>query len=112
MSVRVHVTKNRLPGLELRLSDRVRGVTRFTAERVVEEAKSRAPVRTGTLRDSIRVRRVNQYRNDVVVGAPYGQFVEFGTSRMAAQPFFIPAAESVRDEFIKLAREALRTVVR
>ncbi|MBF6592648.1 MAG: hypothetical protein IVW57_19230, partial [Ktedonobacterales bacterium] len=32
----------------------------------------------------------------VAVGAAYGQDVEFGTSKMAAKPFLIPAAEAVR----------------
>lgn len=35
----------------------------------------------------------------VVVGATYGVFVEYGTSRMSAQPFFHPAVESMRSVF-------------
>lgn len=32
----------------------------------------------------------------VVVGVTYGEYLELGTSRMAAQPFMTPAAEAVR----------------
>jgi HK97 gp10 family phage protein len=35
----------------------------------------------------------------VAVGAAYAIYVEYGTSRMAAQPFLIPAAEAVRPVF-------------
>lgn len=36
----------------------------------------------------------------VAVGADYGLYVEMGTSKMAAQPYLIPAAEFVRPVFL------------
>ena len=36
----------------------------------------------------------------VAVGASYGLFVEYGTSKMAARPFLIPAAEKVQPAFL------------
>lgn len=37
----------------------------------------------------------------VAVGANYGWFLEFGTSRMSPHPYFTPAVEYVRPEFEK-----------
>lgn len=104
--IRTRVT-NKIPQLRLNVSDGARGVARFGAEEVVKEARLRALVRTGFLRNSIKMSVVNQYRADAIVEALYGPFVEFGTSRMASHPFFIPAAEAVRDDFLKQARRAL-----
>jgi HK97 gp10 family phage protein len=36
----------------------------------------------------------------VAVGANYGIYVEYGTSRMAAQPYLTPAADAVRPGFL------------
>jgi len=55
------------------------------AGRLAEEMRERAPVRTGRLRDSIRVVRVGQVR---LVGptVPYALFVEFGTHPHIIRP--------------------------
>lgn len=43
----------------------------------------------------------------VGVGANYGAYVEFGTARMAAQPYLFPAARHVmRTEFEQIVSEA------
>src|SRR5262245_30818953 len=58
---------------------------------IVSEAKSLAPARTGFLRDSIHAEEMEEPGKTlvapVVADAPYAVYVEFGTSRMAAQPF-------------------------
>lgn len=69
-------------------------------------AKSRAPVDTGTLKNSIQATRVGDAHWRVVVGADYGMYVEWGTVHMAAQPFFQPAIQAVTPTFLR----ALRTV--
>ena len=75
------------------------------AERIVNDAKSRCPVRTGKLRNSIRAVDIADgaayqisadARNDV--GIPYGQFVEF--SPKINKPFLYPAID-VNIKFIK-----------
>lgn len=52
---------------------------------------------------------------NVVSEAEYSSFVEFGTVHMDAQPFFLPAYESARrqylDEVAQLVNEELRSVV-
>lgn len=46
----------------------------------------------------------------VSVGAKYGSYVEFGTSKMKAQPFLFPAARTVmRQDFPRLETRALQS---
>ena len=64
---------------------------------IEERAKEIVPVDTGALQESIHVEKGDQlgeYR--VVASEPYAAFVEFGTSKMAAQPYLIPAWRQVR----------------
>lgn len=66
------------------------------ARKIAEEARRRAPVDTGELRDSIAA-----HDNEVIVGAEHGIYNEFGTYKMAPQPFFLPAIEAVAPEFFQ-----------
>lgn len=61
-----------------------------------DEAKDLVPVRTGTLRDAIYATRGPEDKRGVIVGvngkkAPYAKYVEKGTSRTPAHPYFRPA---------------------
>jgi hypothetical protein len=50
-----------------------------------ENIQAEAPVRTGFLRDSIET----NYKEGIVVAlAPYASYVNYGTYKMAANPFF------------------------
>jgi HK97 gp10 family phage protein len=62
-----------------------------TAEEIGKEAQANAPVRTGELRDSLKVEHLENVSH-VGFTAEHGIYVELGTARMAAQPFLIPAA--------------------
>ena len=56
-------------------------------------AKARAAVDTGFMRDNITLETLgNGFR--AVAEAPYSGYVEYGTRKMAAQPFMIPATEA------------------
>lgn len=99
------------------LSPRVRRATeQAVAEsgRAMERGMKRlAPVDTGTLRDSIR----HRVEGTTVTAGPgrevnYAIFVEFGTSRMAAQPYVRPVAEAERHLFPERVRLAVRGAVR
>jgi len=46
----------------------------------------------------------------VAVGAEYGAYVEFGTSRMEAQPYLFPAARTVMESEYKRYEAQARTV--
>ncbi len=73
-----------------------------TADQIVDTAQSIVPVRTGALRDSIHAEPTGDpdaWR--VIAGSDdveYAPFVEYGTSRMAAQPFLTPAVEQHRGD--------------
>lgn len=60
------------------------------------QAKMNAPVDTGALRNSIAASKNDELSWQVAVGVNYGAFVEYGTTRMAAQPFLTPAVEAVK----------------
>lgn len=76
---------------------------------VTQRARALVPVDTGALKaaiDSTRVVSGLQGRVGISgSGASYWRFVEFGTRKMQAQPFFRPAAEQERAAFIQRMRE-------
>jgi HK97 gp10 family phage protein len=91
----------------------VQDLAKETAVRVAERAKEIVPVRTGHLLESIDAvfdEDVEDPDSDgsprafepvqVVADTPYASFVEFGTSKMAAQPFLGPAAEELEPDFL------------
>jgi len=80
------------------VEDKVNAVLKIAAFAVERKGKEKSPVDTGANRDSIFVAEV-----DDIGGAPayrvgptteYGPFLEFGTSKMIARPYMIPALES------------------
>lgn len=60
---------------------------------IAVEAENNCPVDTGFLRSTVFVTKNG---NEVEVGfeAPYASYVEFGTYKMAAQPFLRPALDN------------------
>lgn len=77
------------------VEDKVDSRMRGLGEGMVEDARSFVPVDTGQLRDSIgytynvKTKRLNLYADKY-----YALFVEYGTSRMKAQPFLRPALQN------------------
>ena len=91
----------------------VQELAQETAIRIAERAKEIVPVRTGHLLDSISAvfgEDIEDPDSDgsprafepvqVVADTPYASFVEFGTSKMAAQPFLGPATEELEPGFL------------
>ena len=68
---------------------------RKTGLDVVNLAKQKAPVDTGTLRGSIGMDVLGPAHVQVGPGVHYAPFLEYGTSRMSARPFMGPAADAV-----------------
>lgn len=79
---------------------------------VKDQAKVLCPVDTGDLRKSIDHEVVNN--NGEITGyvfcdntVDYASYVEFGTSKMAAQPFMTPALEENKDIVRDIIKQAL-----
>lgn len=64
-------------------------------------AKQRAPVDTSRLKNSIQAVKISAQHWRVTVGMEYGLYVEFGTARSPAQPYWTPAVNLVIPEFRK-----------
>ncbi len=75
---------------------------------VERDAKKNAPIDTGRLRNSITHRletETGQIIGIVGTNVEYASFQEFGTSKMAAQPFLFPALEANRDKIKDTLKE-------
>lgn len=72
------------------------------AQDITDDAKRLCPVNTGRLRDSIHVETVDDGTREIVAGSDeidYASYVEFGTTRMRAQPYLRPAALKKRRKY-------------
>jgi HK97 gp10 family phage protein len=66
------------------------------ADEVARIGKMLAPFRTGRLKDSIHVVKHGGLLAEVSTGTRYAEYVEYGTSKMAPEPFMRPAADLVQ----------------
>ena len=100
----------RLGNLRDRLELAVFGVLMDSAGVLTEEAKAYAPIHTGNLRRSIQITEANKPEMKIVVSAqaPYSGFVEWGSSKMAAQPFMQPAASHAAAELPRRVADKIR----
>jgi HK97 gp10 family phage protein len=89
--------------------DAVSEIVDTWAERVEGTAKTEVPIRTGNLGSAIESRTTATSAEVGVweADAYYVQFIEFGTSSMAAQPFLGPAFEQHRGDVTGIAEEAV-----
>ena len=87
-------------GLDLILRDMKKNKAQALEEigaRVERRAKELVPVDTGFLRSSIN----HQVAGNVLhinADADYASFIEFGTMRMTAQPYLLPAVREVQPQ--------------
>lgn len=71
-----------------------RAVVAKTAADIERDAKNRAPVDTGALRNSISHSITGGGMSaDIGPTVSYAPYLEYGTSRMAPQPYMMPAAD-------------------
>tara|TARA_R110000796_G_scaffold149826_1_gene266640 strand:- start:350 stop:781 length:432 start_codon:yes stop_codon:yes gene_type:complete len=61
-------------------------VTRETAKEIELDAKQKAPVNLGKLRQGINVVKVNEYLYKVVARERYSAYMEFGTGGLVSVP--------------------------
>lgn len=99
ISVKVDLTKNSFPGMGGRLRAGLQAAIVKAAHDVEAQAKARAAVDTGAMRNSITTQATGDLSAEVTTGVDYAKFVEYGTSRMSAQPFMHPAADAAKPGF-------------
>lgn len=106
---------------EGRIEKETRDILRRAGARVRRKQRATVPKRTGTLMRSITMRsRGTRWVRVVEVGPQwsrttkgqkvnthYGFFIEFGTSRMAAQPFVAPSLDGEAEALARDLNEAL-----
>ncbi len=88
--------------------ERVQQVLKNGAVDIAERARELVPLRTGHLLASIRADLGDVEDSEeafdpvqVIADTPYASFVEFGTSRMEAEPFLGPAVEEIEPEVLE-----------
>lgn len=108
MAGSVRLDDARLRAIRANLAPRAAQIVAGTAFEIEALAKVKAAVDTGAMRNSIQAAAVALLTWRVAVGVAYARFVEFGTSRMKAQPFLIPAVEQLRAKFISRMAELFK----
>lgn len=101
----IRITQNDFPKIIAGLNDKAEAIVAKTALDLEGHAKSRAPVDTGTLKNSIQATKIGPAHWRVVVGVDYGMYVEWGTANMAAQPYFQPAILAVTPAFLSAMKK-------
>lgn len=79
---------------------------------VERDAKIKAPVDTGLMRSTITHSLGNEGTNnpyaEVISPTEYSKYVEFGTSKQAAQPFLYPALVENKSKILKELAKAFK----
>ena len=87
----------------IRMRDSAELLTRHNAQQAAERARQLVPVDSGELKSSISAEE-----GSVTATAPHAAMVEYGTSRMAARPYMLPAARAQAETFFREAREVIK----
>ena len=102
------IVQNDFPKIISGMEAKAEAIVAKTALDLEAHAKSRAPVDTGTLKNSIQATKIGPAHWRVVVGVEYGMYVEWGTANMGAQPFLQPAILAVTPSFLQALRKVTR----
>lgn len=97
--------KSRIPDIVARSEAGAAAAVERAGLRVEAGAKARARVRTGFMRGEIQWHSHGPFEGEVIAGADYTIYNEYGTRYMSAQPMFVPAAEDAREAFVREIRE-------
>jgi len=96
--------RSQLPEVQTLVMEGVAAGIKKVAFDIEAQAKQRAPVDTGFLRSAIEAEMIGPQEATVTSYASYSVYQEFGTYKMSAQPYMIPAVEAVApvaNEFFK-----------
>lgn len=99
MSVHTTLDLKGLHEVQRSVAEKVAAELNSAAQSMESLAKQLAPVDTGFMRDHVsqtKTADANDLSAVVESAADYSLYVEYGTVKMDAQPFFTPAFESAR----------------
>lgn len=116
--------ENKLSNLDEKLSKALAEALDEISKKIRDDAKSFAPVDTGSLRKSIRTEKKGNLEASIIAGGgglvnprtgrevDYAGYVEYGTSRMSPQPYMQPALEKNMNEILQIVKEKILEVFR
>lgn len=104
MATSTVVVRSFIPQIQAGAHAKAAAVTAKAAFDIEAQAKTRAAVDTGYMRNAINTQGAN-LEYEVHSPAEYSVYVEFGTRRAPAQPFMIPALELVRPVYMAAMKE-------
>lgn len=87
------------------------GVVAHSSANIRFDAKHIVPVDTGYLRENINyeiMQRKNRIIGETAANTDYAIYVEFGTSKMRAQPFMEPAFRQEVPKFISAVEKVMQ----
>lgn len=100
VAVRVRVKRDFVNGgtrnMVLTVQNNAESLAYHYAQRVEASAKRRVHVITGNLKRSIHRVRLARYKHEVVVGAYYGVYENYGTRYRPPHPFWDPAIRDAK----------------
>lgn len=109
---------SRLQQIGANISKLENNALKDAAELVLDDAKANAPIRTGKLKEGLKISGVKNRDGTkyVLVGIDkadnsnifYGKFIEFGTSNMSPRPFLEPAYEKNKTEILERIKSTLK----
>jgi HK97 gp10 family phage protein len=105
--ITARLTVDKFPELSQKAHEQIRQVLRKAAFDVEAHAKKVVPVDTGNLRNSIQSSFPDEFVAVVGTHVEYAPYVEFGTYKMAARPYLMPAVEKVRPGFTAAMKRIL-----
>jgi len=97
----IEIVYDKFPKLAAALPEAVREIVQETILGIETTAKIRCPVDTGALRASIQSEMTGETSGQVGTNIEYSVYVEWGTTKMAAQPYMTPAAEGERRHYMR-----------
>ena len=108
--MRIDITyDNGLSKIAESLSENIGEIIASGAQRVCESAKAVCPVDTGALRESISV-ECSGNRAEISANTDYASYVEFGTSKMAPQPYLVPSLIEQSDSVLEAMAQAIEGI--
>lgn len=110
LNVEVTITHDRFPEIIAKLPNLAHDMVAKAASDVEARSKQICPVRTGALKNSINTEFLEPALASVGPNMDYSIYVEYGTYKMAAQPYMRPAADVVRPKFIEACERVLKTL--